>query len=67
MRRLISSAILSEAQASEAELVFQRLDGQAKSLTVYLNFALANYRDPACSMPIVAATKEYLAMRDPLQ
>jgi hypothetical protein len=37
---------LAEVQVREAEAAFRRLAGNDRSLTFYLDFALANYREP---------------------
>ncbi|HTQ31313.1 MAG TPA: site-specific integrase, partial [Opitutaceae bacterium] len=37
---------LAEAQVREAEAAFHRLTGRTRTLTFYLDYALANYRDP---------------------
>src|SRR5476651_482772 len=37
---------LLEGQLHEAEAVFRRLDGRPHSLSFYVEFALANYREP---------------------
>src|ERR1035437_3557225 len=37
---------LVEDQLHEAEAVFHRLDGRPHSLSFYVEFALANYREP---------------------
>ena len=38
---------LTETQAREAEAVFHRLAGNARSLSFFVDFALANYREPS--------------------
>ncbi|MEO6569531.1 MAG: site-specific integrase [Opitutaceae bacterium] len=55
---------LEEAQLSEAEAAFHRLEGRTRTLTFYLDFALANYRDPIRDMPLADAAKEYLNLRE---
>ena len=42
---------LVEDQLHEAESVFRRLDGRTHSLSFYVEFALANYREPPNSRP----------------
>ncbi|MBL9210906.1 MAG: site-specific integrase [Opitutaceae bacterium] len=55
---------LSDGQLREAEAGFHRLEGRARSLTFYLDFALANYRDPVRDVSLAEASKEYLALRE---
>ena len=40
---------LNEDQVQESEAAFRKLKGTSKSLLFYLDYALANYREPACS------------------
>src|SRR5580692_401810 len=54
---------LTVEQAREAEALFQRVEGRDRSLSFYVDFALAIYRDPKHDCTIAAATKEYLALR----
>jgi hypothetical protein len=54
---------LSEAQLQEAEAVFHRLDGKPWSLSFYLDFALATYREPEREQPLAIAVAEYLAAK----
>ena len=46
---------LSNDQVREAEAVSRRLEGQTHSLAFYVDFALANYRDPIRDMPLADA------------
>ena len=55
---------LEDEQLCEAEAAFHRLEGRTRSLTFYLDFALANYRDPIRDVPLAEAAKEYLALRE---
>jgi integrase len=55
---------LAHEQVREAEGAFRRLEGRAKSLTFYLDFALANYREPEREMPVEKAVAAYLASRE---
>jgi urea transport system permease protein len=48
----------------EAEAAFHRLGGRTRSLAFYLEYALANYRDPVRDVTLADATKEYLALRE---
>ena len=43
--RAIATA-LTENQVREAEALFQRVAGKARPLSFYVDFALANYREP---------------------
>jgi len=54
---------LTADQAREAEAVFQRLEGRDRSLSFYVDFALATYRDPIHDRSIAEAVKDYLALR----
>jgi len=49
---------LRDEQVREAEAAFHRLDGRTRSLTFYLDYALANYRDPIRDMPLAEAAKD---------
>jgi integrase len=55
---------LTNDQMREAEAVLRRLDGRTRSLSFYVDFALANYRDPIRDMRLAEAAKEYLAVRE---
>ncbi len=55
---------LTDDQLKEAEAAFLRVDGRTRSLTFYLDFALANYRDPVRDIILADAAKEYLALRE---
>jgi len=54
---------LTEAQLHDAETAFRRLDGNTRSLLFYLDFALANYREPARQQPLAEAVAAYLAVK----
>jgi hypothetical protein len=54
---------LTAEQAREAEALFQRLEGRDRTLSFYVDFALATYRDPIHDHSIADAVKEYLALR----
>src|SRR5258708_30232497 len=43
---------LNEDQLHEAEAIFRRLTGLPRSLSFYVEFALANYREPTCRKPL---------------
>lgn len=55
---------LTEGQVREAEAVFQRLAGKKHPLAFYVDYALANYREPETQMSLKAAVAEYLAARE---
>jgi integrase len=57
------TTVLAEDQVREAEAAFCRLAGNTRSLAFYLNFALANYREPVCQKAVSEATKAYLAAK----
>ena len=54
---------LSNEQVREAEAVFRRLEGRARPLAAYVDYALANYRDPMHDKPLADAITDYLAVR----
>jgi hypothetical protein len=54
---------LNEDQLHEAEAAFRRLKDAPRSLLFYLDYALANYREPALQKPLAVAVDEYLAAR----
>jgi len=58
-----ATTCLSEDQVREAEAVFHRLTDNPKSLSFYLDFALANYRDPISQQTLKDAVKEYVAVK----
>ncbi len=58
-----ASTFLSDDQLREAESVFRRLDGAPKSLSFYLDYALANYRPPEREITVELATAAYLATK----
>jgi hypothetical protein len=55
---------LSNEQLRESEAVFRRLEGRTRSLGFYVDFALANYRDPIRDVSLADATEEYVALRE---
>jgi len=55
---------LTEAQLREAETAFNRINEQARSLTFYLDYALANYREPQTQKPLSDAIALYTAAKD---
>ena len=54
---------LTEDQLHEAESVFKRLSGKARSLSFHVDFALANYRESAGEKKIVDAIADYVALK----
>ena len=54
---------LSDAQLHEAEAAFRRLADAPKSLSFYLDFALANYRAPDREQSLADAVTTYLAFK----
>jgi hypothetical protein len=55
---------LVEDQLHEAESVFRRLDGRGNSLSFYVEFALANYREPLTQKLLAEAVIEFVAIKD---
>jgi len=54
---------LTEAEVREAEGVFRRISGKPHSLSFLVDYALANYREPARPQPLADALAEYLAAK----
>jgi len=54
---------LTDDQLHEAEAAFRRLEGAPKSLSFYLDYALANYRPPEREIKVQEATAAYLATK----
>ena len=54
---------LTEDQIHEAEAVFRRLTDLPRSLSFYVDFALANYREPTCQKSFAEAATEYVAAK----
>lgn len=54
---------LTDEQLHEAEAAFRRLEGAPKSLSFYLDYALANYRPPEREITVEKATAAYLATK----
>jgi integrase len=54
---------LADEKLREAEDAFRRLEGRASSLLVYLDYALANYREHDQRKPLVEAVAEYYATK----
>jgi len=58
-----ATTFLSADQLREAEAAFRRLHDSSRSLTFYLNYALANYREPVMQKPLSEAVMEYVASK----
>ncbi len=58
-----ATTFLTDAQLREAEDAFRRLTGRTGSLLVYLEYALANYREPNQQKPLTDAVAEYYATK----
>jgi integrase len=54
---------LSEEELHQAEAVMKRLAGKTHSLAFYVDFALANYKDPVCQKTLTDAATEYVAAK----
>ena len=54
---------MNEEQIHEAEAAFRRLKGVSRSLLFYLDYALANFREPEHEKPVADAVKEYFAAK----
>lgn len=61
MRATFSS--LGNDQLREAEALFHRVAGRARSLSFYVDFALTHYRDPVEDKPLPEAIAEFLVER----
>src|SRR5260221_1944716 len=55
---------LTEDQVREAEAAYRRLTDRKHSLTYYLDFALANYRDPEQQKALAGAISDYVAAKE---
>ncbi len=62
MRMAVSS--LTDLQLREAEAVLVRLIGQPRPLAFYVDFALANYREPVTQKLLTEAVAEFLVLKD---
>ena len=54
---------LAEDQVREAEALFRRVAGRPLPLSFYVDFALANYREPEKQKPLAAAIADYVAAK----
>jgi hypothetical protein len=58
-----SATYLTNEQLREAEAAFHKLADRPRSLTVYLDYALANYREPEREAPLAVVVAEYVAAK----
>lgn len=61
LRSVVTS--LTAEQVREAEAVFHRLRGNTHPMTFYVDFGLANYREPEKQKQLVDAVSDYVAAR----
>ena len=54
-----ATTFLGPEQLREAEAVFRRLDGNTRSLTFYVEYALQNYREPEQQTALHVAVGTY--------
>ncbi len=54
---------MNEEQIRDAEAAFRRLKGTSHSLLFYLDYALANFREPEHEKPVADAVKEYFSAK----
>jgi hypothetical protein len=55
---------LTEDQLHEAESLYQSVAGLSHPLAFYVDFALANYREPSRQKALAAAVTEYVAAKE---
>jgi len=55
---------LTDEQLREAEAVFARLEGKARPLSFYVDFALANYREPEKQKLLADAVTDYITAKE---
>jgi site-specific recombinase XerD len=58
-----ATTFLADAQLREAEDAFRRLERRSRSLLDYLDYALANYREPEQQKLLAEAVAEYYATK----
>lgn len=61
--RQIATA-LTEDQVREAEALFQRMAGKARTLSFYVDFALEHYREPERQKLLTDAMADYVAAKE---
>src|SRR5579871_1704758 len=54
---------LTDDQLHDAEAAFRRLGDNARSLLFYVDYALANYREPTRQEPLADAVTAYVAVK----
>ena len=59
-----ATTFLVDEQLREAEAAFRRLAGKPHPLDFYLDFALANHREPVNQKLLTEAVTEYVAMKE---
>jgi integrase len=59
----VAATRLTAEQLKEAEAVFCRLEGQPQSLSFWVDFALANYRQPQNQKMLTEAVAEYVGAK----
>jgi uncharacterized glyoxalase superfamily protein PhnB len=58
------ATVLTAEQVREAEAVFHRLAGSARPLSFYVDFTLANYREPAKQKSLADGITHYVAAKE---
>jgi hypothetical protein len=58
-----SPTFLTDDQLREAEAAFRTLADRPRSLTAYLDYALAHYREAEREVPLAAAVDEYVVSK----
>jgi integrase len=57
------TTFLADDQLRESEAAFRRLPPGSHTLTFYLDYAMANFREPTASRPLTEAVAEYLTTK----
>src|SRR3954464_833881 len=55
---------LTQERVREAEALFYRMQGKARPLSFYVDYALANYREPDQQKPLDQGIAEYIASKE---
>ena len=58
------ATVMSAEQVREAEALFQRMDGKSRPLSFFVDFALANYREPAQQKSLAEGITDYVAAKE---
>jgi integrase len=58
------ATVLTAEQVREAEALFLRVGDKGRPLSFYVDFALANYREPEKQKPLSEAIAEYVAAKE---